>query len=155
MSQLPCHLHIRGLIKTGLWSLDKQPLDSTGCFNCSECQTVFSMWDHPKSPPFIKGRYLIAFLLIKHLTLICSLLQVKDADSEATLSKQLSPSIQVFSGHMKLADVPYDQKLEDTKSKEFENLAVNLEAIVSLTPKEDDFSILFPFYCLHCLLHTI
>lgn len=61
----------------------------------------------------------------------------KDADSEATLSKQLRPSAQVFSGHMKLVDVPYNQKLENTKSKEFEDLAVNLEAFLTDAYKKD------------------
>ncbi|TKS81919.1 Suppressor of tumorigenicity 14 protein [Collichthys lucidus] len=51
----------------------------------------------------------------------------KDADSEATLSKQLSPSTQVFSGHVKLVDVPYHQSLEDTSSSQFEDLANKLE----------------------------
>lgn len=46
---------------------------------------------------------------------------------------------------MKLEGVPYDQKLEDTNSKEFEGLASNLEAIVSLTPKEDYFPIFVLF----------
>lgn len=46
---------------------------------------------------------------------------------------RLGPSKQVYSGHMKLVDVPYDQKLEDTNSKEFDKLADNLEALVSFT----------------------
>lgn len=46
---------------------------------------------------------------------------------------------------MKLVGVPYDQELENTDSTEFEDLAVNLEALVSLTPKEDDFPIFVPF----------
>ncbi|CAJ1061655.1 suppressor of tumorigenicity 14 protein [Xyrichtys novacula] len=54
----------------------------------------------------------------------------KDADSDATISKQLSPSTRVFSGHMKLADVKYSDKLENTKSKEFEELAEKLEAVL-------------------------
>ncbi|XP_040899744.1 suppressor of tumorigenicity 14 protein homolog [Toxotes jaculatrix] len=63
----------------------------------------------------------------------------KDADSEATLSKQRSPSVEVFSGHMKLVDVPYDQTLEDTDSKEFRDLAENLEAILEENYKTDPF----------------
>ncbi|XP_074539077.1 suppressor of tumorigenicity 14 protein homolog [Halichoeres trimaculatus] len=62
----------------------------------------------------------------------------KDADSEASLSKQLSPSAQVFSGHMKLVDVQYNEKLEDTKSKEFANLASNLEAILEESYMKDE-----------------
>lgn len=47
---------------------------------------------------------------------------------------QHGPATEVYSGHMKLVDVPYDQKLEDTTSKEFNKLADDLEEIVSLTP---------------------
>ncbi|XP_074510127.1 suppressor of tumorigenicity 14 protein homolog [Sebastes fasciatus] len=61
----------------------------------------------------------------------------KDADSKATLSKQLSPSTQVFSGHMKLVDVPYNHKLEDTNSKEFEDLANKLEGVLKENFKKD------------------
>lgn len=46
---------------------------------------------------------------------------------------------------MKLVGVKYDQKLENTESKEFKDLAANLEATVSLTPKEDDSPIFVPF----------
>nr|XP_020493044.1 suppressor of tumorigenicity 14 protein homolog [Labrus bergylta] len=61
----------------------------------------------------------------------------KDADSGSTVSKQLSASTQVFSGHMKLVDVPYNKKLEDTKSKEFRALADNLGAILEENYKKD------------------
>ncbi|XP_042346441.1 suppressor of tumorigenicity 14 protein [Plectropomus leopardus] len=54
----------------------------------------------------------------------------KDADSEGTLSKQVRETTVVFSGHMGLASVPYNQKLEDTKSKEFEDLATKLETVL-------------------------
>lgn len=56
----------------------------------------------------------------------------------ATLQRHEIPSTQLFSGHMKLVDVPYKEQLEYTDSKEFEDLADNLEAIVSLTFKVDD-----------------
>lgn len=46
---------------------------------------------------------------------------------------------------MKLDNVQYDEMLEDTDSQQFQNLAGNLEAIVSLTPKEDYFPIFAPF----------
>lgn len=59
--------------------------------------------------------------------------------------------MQVFSGHMKLVDVPYDQKLEDTSSKEFEDLADNLQAIVSLTPQKDDLS----YFCSLSVVHIV
>ncbi|XP_044063592.1 suppressor of tumorigenicity 14 protein [Siniperca chuatsi] len=61
----------------------------------------------------------------------------KDADSETSLSKQLSPSVRVFSGQMKLVDIPYDQNLEDTDSNAFEDLAVNLQAILEESYKKD------------------
>ncbi|XP_019728444.1 suppressor of tumorigenicity 14 protein homolog [Hippocampus comes] len=60
----------------------------------------------------------------------------KDAE-EATISKQLKPSVLVFSGHMKLPDVQYKQQLEDTSSPEFEALAVKLEAVLEENLKKD------------------
>nr|XP_046255324.1 suppressor of tumorigenicity 14 protein homolog isoform X2 [Scatophagus argus] len=63
----------------------------------------------------------------------------KDADSEATVSKQLSPSSQVFSGHMKLVGVQYDQNLEDTESNQFKDLAAKLEANLGENYKNDPF----------------
>ncbi|TMS10357.1 Suppressor of tumorigenicity 14 protein [Larimichthys crocea] len=63
----------------------------------------------------------------------------KDADSEATLSKQLSPSTQVFSGHVKLVDVPYHQSLEDTESSQFEDLANKLETALGKNYKNEPF----------------
>lgn len=56
----------------------------------------------------------------------------------ATLKRHQIPSTQLFSGHMKLVEVPYKEQLEYTDSKEFADLADNLEAIVSLTFKVDD-----------------
>ena len=47
---------------------------------------------------------------------------------------------------MKLVGEQYDQKLEDTDSREFTDLATKLEATVSLRPKEDDFSPSFFFF---------
>lgn len=44
---------------------------------------------------------------------------------------------------MKLVNVPYNQKLEDTKSKEFQQLASNLEGLVSMTSKDDPMTFLF------------
>lgn len=62
----------------------------------------------------------------------------KDAGSDSALSMQNSRLTKVFSGHMQLADVPYDQNLEDTKSKEFEDLAVKLEAILKNSYTNDE-----------------
>lgn len=43
-----------------------------------------------------------------------------------------------------MVGVKYDQKLENTESKEFKDLAAKLEATVSLTPEEDDSPIFVP-----------
>lgn len=45
------------------------------------------------------------------------------------------PSVQLFSGHMKLGDVSYDQNLEDTTSQEFKTLASTLEDLVSMASR--------------------
>ncbi|XP_047454013.1 suppressor of tumorigenicity 14 protein homolog [Mugil cephalus] len=58
-------------------------------------------------------------------------------EDEATMAMQLKPSEQVFSGQMKLLNVPYDQKLEDTDSREFKELGRNLEAILGEYYKTD------------------
>ncbi|XP_029929211.1 suppressor of tumorigenicity 14 protein homolog isoform X2 [Myripristis murdjan] len=60
-------------------------------------------------------------------------------ESEATLSKIQGPAAQVFSGHMKLANMPYSQKLEDTTSKEFQELADDLQEILERNYKKDPF----------------
>ncbi|XP_039972916.1 suppressor of tumorigenicity 14 protein homolog [Xiphias gladius] len=85
------------------------------------------------------GVLLALLILAAVVAFLIWLFVFKDADSGATLSKQLRPSIQVFSGHMKLVGVPYDKKLEDTNSKEFEDLARNLEAILGENYKKDPF----------------
>ncbi|XP_056300794.1 suppressor of tumorigenicity 14 protein homolog isoform X2 [Pseudoliparis swirei] len=62
----------------------------------------------------------------------------KDADSKtATLSMKRSPSVQVFSGHMKLVDVQYKQELENSSSKDFKQLAGKLEAVLQENYKKD------------------
>ncbi|XP_056142349.1 suppressor of tumorigenicity 14 protein homolog [Lampris incognitus] len=63
----------------------------------------------------------------------------KDADSEATLSEKRVPAVLVFSGHMKLVDMTYDPKLEDTSSKNFQMLADDLEEILEINYKKDPF----------------
>uniref|UniRef100_A0A3P8VDY0 ST14 transmembrane serine protease matriptase n=1 Tax=Cynoglossus semilaevis TaxID=244447 RepID=A0A3P8VDY0_CYNSE len=69
---------------------------------------------------------------------------------KATLSAQRGPQSQVFSGHLKLAGVSYDQNLEDTESKEFKDLASTIQEIVSLTLeiKKPSFISLFLFSCI-------
>ncbi|KAF1387763.1 hypothetical protein PFLUV_G00083330 [Perca fluviatilis] len=81
---------------------------------------------------------LVALLILAAIAAFLIWLFVfKDADSEATASKQLSPSTRVFSGHMKLVGVPYDQELENTDGKKFQDLAVNLEAVLKENYKKD------------------
>ncbi|KAM7382735.1 hypothetical protein PAMP_002452 [Pampus punctatissimus] len=82
----------------------------------------------------------VALLIIAAVAaLLIWLFVFKDAHSEATISKQLKPSIQVFSGHIRLIDVPYDQKLEDTNSEQFTDMADNLQAILEESFKKDEF----------------
>ncbi|KAF3839899.1 hypothetical protein F7725_018616 [Dissostichus mawsoni] len=61
----------------------------------------------------------VAFLILAAVAaFLIWLFLFKDADSEGSYDMRLGPSKQVYSGHMKLVDVPYDQKLEDTNSKD-------------------------------------
>ncbi|KAK1894852.1 Suppressor of tumorigenicity 14 protein like [Dissostichus eleginoides] len=80
----------------------------------------------------------VAFLILAAVAaFLIWLFLFKDADSEGSYDMRLGPSKQVYSGHMKLVDVPYDQKLEDTNSKEFDKLADNLEALLLQNYKKD------------------
>lgn len=56
-------------------------------------------------------------------------------DHRGKLSKQQKPSVQLFSGHMKLAGVSYDQNLEDATSQDFKTLASKLEDLVSMASR--------------------
>ena len=56
---------------------------------------------------------------------------VKDATEGGKFSKRRAGAVQVYSGHLKLQNVMYNQKIEDTKSPEFGALADDLEEIVS------------------------
>ncbi|XP_054636933.1 suppressor of tumorigenicity 14 protein homolog [Dunckerocampus dactyliophorus] len=62
----------------------------------------------------------------------------KDAE-EASISQHRVPAELVFSGHMMLPDVKYNEKLEDTSSPEFEALAETLEAVLGENIKKDEF----------------
>lgn len=62
----------------------------------------------------------------------------KDADSSGTVSMKQKPSAQLFSGHMKLAGLNYDEKLEDTTSQEFSGLAEKLENLLGEYYKNDE-----------------
>ncbi|CAG6015686.1 unnamed protein product [Menidia menidia] len=83
---------------------------------------------------------LLAFLLLAAVAAFLIWFFVfKDPDSESTLSKKLIPSTQVFSGHMKLVNVPYDQKLEDTDGQEFKELSQKLEEMLGKSYQSDPF----------------
>ncbi|XP_059920240.1 suppressor of tumorigenicity 14 protein homolog [Gadus macrocephalus] len=63
----------------------------------------------------------------------------KDATEGGRISKRRAGAVQVFSGHLTLENVEYDQKLEDTLSPEFGALADDLEEIMAATYKKDPF----------------
>lgn len=65
-------------------------------------------------------------------------------DSDPTISPQLKPSTQVFSGHMTLVGQRYDQKLEDTSSAQFKDLGSKLESQLKSNYQKDE--ILQQFY---------
>ncbi|XP_041649005.1 suppressor of tumorigenicity 14 protein homolog [Cheilinus undulatus] len=81
---------------------------------------------------------LAALLILAALAAFLIWLFLFKSTEESTLSKLLEPSTLVFSGHMKLPNVPYNEKLEKTNSKEFEALADDLEAILGENLKKDD-----------------
>ncbi|KAJ3598041.1 hypothetical protein NHX12_001555 [Muraenolepis orangiensis] len=56
-----------------------------------------------------------------------------------TVSQQRAEASRVFSGHMKLMGVPYKQQLEDAKTKEFGDLADQLQNILETSYKKDPF----------------
>lgn len=59
-------------------------------------------------------------------------------------SKKSIPAEPLFSGHMQLTGVTYDQNLEDTNSKEFQDLAAKLESDVSTKPLQNN-GLFLPF----------
>uniref|UniRef100_A0A8C7RSX3 ST14 transmembrane serine protease matriptase n=1 Tax=Oncorhynchus mykiss TaxID=8022 RepID=A0A8C7RSX3_ONCMY len=75
---------------------------------------------------------LITLLVLAAVTGILIWLFVS-RESAATISMKRVPAQRVYSGHMKLDNVPYNQNLEDPTSTEFQKLADDLEEIVSLT----------------------
>lgn len=147
---------------SSLWSLNKLPLDTAACSNCSECTTVIALYNFQKALLGLleggkKKNHLFSSKLAIEQQLSPSnawlssalLRQVKDATSEATISKQLSPSTEVFSGHMRLAGVKYSQILENTESKDFKNLAGTLQETVS-SDTSPRFSFFFSVIFLDC-----
>lgn len=61
----------------------------------------------------------------------------KDADPDSTISMHGKPEVRVFSGHMNLVNVPYNQKLEDPTTKEFSDLAGSLQSTLGENYKKD------------------
>ncbi|XP_017282015.1 suppressor of tumorigenicity 14 protein homolog [Kryptolebias marmoratus] len=74
------------------------------------------------------GVFVTLFILAALAAFLIWFFVFKDGDYESTLSKQRIPAERLFSGHMKLVAVSYDQKLEDTDSQEFRDFAEKLEA---------------------------
>uniref|UniRef100_A0A8C4EZX1 ST14 transmembrane serine protease matriptase n=1 Tax=Dicentrarchus labrax TaxID=13489 RepID=A0A8C4EZX1_DICLA len=109
------------------------------------CHIYFNRFCHKEKAPskrkmgIVIGA-LVAFLIVAAVAAFLIWLFV------STLSKQLKPSTQVFSGHMKLADASYNQELEDTTSNEFKVLSDNLEAIVILFSFYDLFFYHYSYY---------
>lgn len=65
-------------------------------------------------------------------------IQVKDSNIKSMFSKKSIPAEPLFSGHMQLVGVTYDENLEDTNSKEFQDLAAKLERDVSTKPLQNN-----------------
>lgn len=87
---------------------------------------------------------LVVLLILVVVAAILIWLFVLNGANSATSSMQLSPSTKVFSGHLRMVDVPYDKNLEDSNSPAFTDLAVNLEALLEKSYKKD--SLLAKYY---------
>lgn len=87
---------------------------------------------------------LVAVLIAAAVAAILIWLFVFKDDSDPSLSPHLKPAVQVFSGHMTLVDQQYDQKLEDTSSTQFRDLARKLESQLKSNYQKDE--ILQQFY---------
>ncbi|XP_054903943.1 suppressor of tumorigenicity 14 protein homolog [Poeciliopsis prolifica] len=101
--------------------------------NGNQEQVVF-LTNEPKSSSKKKFGILIAVLLVLLAVLAVAAFLIWffifNGDYQGTLSMQRKPSVQLFSGHMKLEGVSYDQNLEDTTSQDFDNLASTLEDLL-------------------------
>ncbi|XP_072316578.1 suppressor of tumorigenicity 14 protein homolog [Eucyclogobius newberryi] len=71
---------------------------------------------------------LVALLVVAAVAAFLIWLFVFKEDTDQKLSSLSQASVQVFSGHMKLGNYPYQQKLENTTSPEFKEVATELEA---------------------------
>lgn len=81
---------------------------------------------------------LVAALVVAAVAAFLIWLFVFKDDADPTLSSQLKPSVQVFSGHMKLVDQPYNEKLEDTSSNEFQDLGSKLVSQLKSNYQKDE-----------------
>nr|XP_057941514.1 suppressor of tumorigenicity 14 protein homolog [Doryrhamphus excisus]XP_057941515.1 suppressor of tumorigenicity 14 protein homolog [Doryrhamphus excisus]XP_057941516.1 suppressor of tumorigenicity 14 protein homolog [Doryrhamphus excisus] len=86
----------------------------------------------------VLGVLLALLILAAVAAFLIWLFVFKDAE-EASLSHNRVPAKLVFSGHMKLPDLKYNEKLEDTSSPEFEAMAEELEAVLEENIKKDEF----------------
>ncbi|XP_041843163.1 suppressor of tumorigenicity 14 protein homolog isoform X2 [Melanotaenia boesemani] len=83
---------------------------------------------------------LVAFLILAAVAAFLIWLFVfKDAESDGITGKLLTKSEQVFSGRMKLQNVPYNQNLENAQSQEFQQLSNKLEAVLGELYQTDPF----------------
>lgn len=81
---------------------------------------------------------LVAFLILAAIAaFLIWFFAFRDEDSESTLSPFRKSTDVVFSGHVKLADTPYSQKLEDANSPEFKAMAAKLEKTLGEAYKTD------------------
>ncbi|XP_037532311.1 suppressor of tumorigenicity 14 protein [Nematolebias whitei] len=80
-----------------------------------------------KKTGILIGIVVVLFILTSVAAFLIWFFVFKDSNSKATLSKNRIPAEPLFSGHMKLMGATYDQKLEDTDSQEFKDLAAKLE----------------------------
>lgn len=81
---------------------------------------------------------LVAALVVAAVAAFLIWLFVFKDESDPTLSSQLKPAVQVFSGHMTLVDQSYDQKLEDTSSSQFKSLGRKLESQLKSNYQKDE-----------------
>ncbi|XP_077577704.1 suppressor of tumorigenicity 14 protein homolog isoform X2 [Stigmatopora nigra] len=80
---------------------------------------------------------LAAVLILAAVVAFLIWLFVFKDDEEASISQQRKPSMLVFSGHLKMPDIKYQEKLEDTSSPQFQALAEKIEAVLEDTLKKN------------------
>ncbi|XP_030641168.1 suppressor of tumorigenicity 14 protein homolog [Chanos chanos] len=80
---------------------------------------------------------LVALLVLAAVAAVLIWLFVVNPNGGGALGQKRSPAVQVYSGHIKLDGLTYDDKLENTDSEQFHALADDLEEILEQTYKED------------------